>query len=416
MEARERILIIESSEEVINLLNDRILNPSGYETLVATNGQEGLRRVTEERPDLILLDLHMPDITGLEIVEALHDTGPAIPIVLMIFPGSEEIAVETFRLGVKNYVVKPLEPRQVVEAIEDTLRPSRLRREKQLLTEELMRTNQRLEQRVRELTMLSDITQTMITTQDVQTLLSSVVDASVSLTKADEGMLFLIAEETGQLYLRAAKGTGEERARILLLPAHDSLIGQVVKTGEPLRIASPDPRLHFSVKTGYMVNSLLYVPMKFRGEVVGVLGVSNRVGDRSFSRTDHRRLELLAGHAVLALEAAKVHEPTRGQIANAFRETLASVSRYLYEPLKAFATNTYALKAGAERGRISCPDATLDRLLNSMERRIEQMATLTEILNDFASPEGTTKDWENLQQRFDKLKARYAPGTTTPRE
>ncbi len=407
METKERILIIENSEEVTTFLKDTILGPTGYETLIATDGQEGLRRATEGRPDLILLDLHMPDITGTEIMEALQDSGSNVPVVLMIFPGSEEIAVETFRLGVKNYIVKPFKPQEVLEAVEDALRESRLRREKHLLTEELMRADERLQQRVRELTLLSEITQEMITAVDLQTLLSRVVDASVFLTKADEAMLFLIDEETGELYLRAAKGIGEERARVLLLPAHDSLIGQVVKTGEALRISSPEARLHFSVKTGYMVSSLLYVPLKIRGEMVGVLGVSNRVSDRAFTRTDQRRLDLLAGHAVLALENARLNESTKRQIADTFRETLSSLSQYVYEPLKAFATNTYALKARAERGSISCADDTLDRLLNSMERSIEQMATLIQFLNELASPESTAKDWENLKRKFEKLKARY---------
>jgi len=407
METKERILIIEDSEEIIDLLRDAILRPSGFEPLVSRTGQEGLHLAVEERPSLILLDLNLPQMTGMEVLQGLHDTVPNVPVVLMIFAGSEEIAVEAFRLGAKGYVVKPLKPQEVTEAVEDALREGRLRREKQILTEQLMRANKQLEQRVRELIMLYNITQAMTEALDLETLLSRVVEASVFLTNADEGMLFLIDEDSDEIYLRAAKGMGDRRASMLLLPARDSLIGQVVKSGEPLRIASSESRLDFTVKTGYLVNSLLYVPLKFRAQVKGVLAVSNRVTDRGFTRTDQSRLDLLANHAVIALENARLYEDTRERIADVFGHTLSSLCEYVYEPLKAFAANTYALKASAERCIISSTDDTLFRLLGPMERRIEQMASVTEILNLLVSPDSTAEDWKELGERFEKVKARY---------
>jgi len=407
METKERILIIEDSEEIIDLLRDAILRPSGFEPLVSRTGQEGLHLAVEERPSLILLDLNLPQMTGMEVLQGLHDTVPNVPVVLIILAGSEEIAVEAFRLGAKGYVVKPLKPQEVTEAVEDALREGRLRREKQILTEQLMRANKQLEQRVRELIMLYNITQAMTEALDLETLLSRVVEASVFLTNADEGMLFLIDEDSDEIYLRAAKGMGDRRASMLLLPARDSLIGQVVKSGEPLRIASSESRLDFTVKTGYLVNSLLYVPLKFRAQVKGVLAVSNRVTDRGFTRTDQSRLDLLANHAVIALENARLYEDTRERIADVFGHTLSSLCEYVYEPLKAFAANTYALKASAERCIISSTDDTLFRLLGPMERRIEQMASVTEILNLLVSPDSTAEDWKELGERFEKVKARY---------
>ncbi len=408
METKERILIIEDSQDIIEFLTDTILRPRGYEPLVASSGQEGLRKAVHDPPDLVILDLNLPAMASMEVLRGLHETVPAIPVVLMIYSGSEEIAAEAFRLGVRNYVLKPLEPEEVLEAIDHAFSETRLRREKELLTEELMRANKQLNRRVRELTLLYEITQAMTDVLDLETLLSRVVDASVYLTRADEGMLFLIDEETGQLYLRAAKGVGDKRASMLLLPARDSLIGQVAKTGEPLRIASSDPRLDFTVKTGYMVNSLLYVPLRLRGTTKGVLAVSNRISDRAFTRTDQSRIDLLADHAVIALETAKLYETTREQMSNALGDTLNALAQYSYEPLKALAANTYALKSNTEKGIIFCVDDTLNRVLNSMERRIEQMASITEILNGLASLDSTAEDWKDLRERFETLKARYA--------
>jgi two-component system NtrC family sensor kinase len=406
LEAKERILVIEDSEDIAAFLVDTILSPSGYAPLVATTGQEGLRLALDVAPDLIFLDLNLSHMTGMEVLRGLRDAVPSVPIALMIFAGSEELVVEAFRLGVRSYVVKPLKPAEVLKAIEDALRETRLRREKELLTEELMRANREVERRVRELTMLHEITQAITGSVSLETLLSRVVEVGVFLTDADEGMLFLIDEETNELYLRAAKGVGDKRASLLLLPARDSLIGQVLKSGEPLRIASSDPRLDLTVKTGYMVNALLYVPLKAKGASRGVLAVSNRISDRAFTRTDQSRLDLLADHTVIALEMARPHVPSRTADSDVVGGAAAELAGYAHRSLKALAADTYALKASVERGATMCADDTLSQLLRSMERNVEQMASATEMLNDLVSPDSSEEDREQVQRRLQRLKVR----------
>jgi two-component system NtrC family sensor kinase len=406
LEAKERILVIEDSADIAAFLVDTILQPSGYAPLLATTGQEGLRMALDVAPDLIFLDLNLSRMTGMEVLQGLRDTVPSIPIALMIFAGSEELAVEAFRLGVKSYVIKPLKPPEILKAIEDALRETRLRREKELLTDELMRANREVERRVRELTMLHEITQAITSSANLETLLSRVVEVGVFLTSADEGMLFLIDDETNELYLRAAKGVGDKRASLLLLPARDSLIGQVVKSGEPLRIASSDPRLDLTVKTGYMVNALLYVPLKIRGATRGVLGVSNRLSDRAFTRTDQSRLDLLADHTVIALEMTRPHVAPRTADSEAVGGAVAELAGYAHHSLKALAADTYTLKASAERGATMCADDTLTQLLRSMERNVEQMASVTEMLNGLVSPDSSEEDRDRVQRRLERLKVK----------
>jgi two-component system NtrC family sensor kinase len=408
LETREPILVIEDSEDIASFLTETILRPAGYEPLLAPSGQEGLRLALEQRPALIMLDLNLSEMTGMEVIQGLRETVPSIPITLLILSGSEELAVDAFRLGVRNYVMKPPRPQEVLKAIDDGLREARLRREKELLTEELMRANSQLERRVRELTMLYSITQATTNIMDLETLLSRVVEAAVFLTTADEGMLFLIDPESDELYLRAAKGVADKRASMLLMPARDSLIGQVVRSGEPLRIASSDPRLDLTVKTGYMVNALLYVPLKFVGKTKGVLAVSNRISDRAFTRTDQSRLDLLADHTVMALEIARLYDATRDRMSDSVERSVAELSEYAYGSLKSFAADTYALKAGVQRGLIECSDETLSRLLDSMERQIEQMASVTEILQRIVAPQVSDEEREDLQRKLRRLKARHA--------
>jgi CheY-like chemotaxis protein len=105
--AGETVLIVDDSKENVEFIVDYVLRPNGYVPNIAHDGAEGLRKAQEERPDLILLDMNMPKLTGIEVLEALRKKGLHIPVILMTFHGSETLAVTAFRQGVKDYILKP---------------------------------------------------------------------------------------------------------------------------------------------------------------------------------------------------------------------------------------------------------------------------------------------------------------------
>lgn len=146
--AGEKILIIDDRLENIELLAEYILQPNGYTSLAATNGQEGLNVALREKPDLILLDLRMPGMSGLEVLEALKEKRCNIPAILITAYGSEDIIVRALRLGVRDYIARPFEVDEVLAAVDRALRESRLEKEREELLHEL-------EKRVRELSALN---------------------------------------------------------------------------------------------------------------------------------------------------------------------------------------------------------------------------------------------------------------------
>jgi len=143
--ARERILVVDDRAENIDFVVEYVLKPNEYVPLIARDGAEGLEKAIQEEPDLILLDMQMPKMTGIEVVEAINDRGLQIPVILMTFHGSEDLAVRVFRLGVKDYVIKPFEITEMEQAIERALTEVRLRQERDDLLSRLMETNQQLE-------------------------------------------------------------------------------------------------------------------------------------------------------------------------------------------------------------------------------------------------------------------------------
>lgn len=116
-----KVLIIEDRRENIVFLANNILKPKGFEVITAMDGETGLRKALEENPNLIITDLNLPKLHGLDILADLQDRGSNIPSIVMTFHGSEETAIRAFRLGARDYLIKPFQIEEVEKAIERAL-------------------------------------------------------------------------------------------------------------------------------------------------------------------------------------------------------------------------------------------------------------------------------------------------------
>lgn len=120
-----RILIIEDEADIQQIL-DYNLREKGHKVFLASKGEEGLRIAREKRPDLVLLDLMLPDMPGTEICKALK-TDPAtksMQVVMLTAKGEEIDRVVGFELGADDYVVKPFSVRELLLRIQAILRRS----------------------------------------------------------------------------------------------------------------------------------------------------------------------------------------------------------------------------------------------------------------------------------------------------
>lgn len=389
--ARERVLVIDDSADIRSFLQEMVLGPRGYIVTTATDGQSGFEAALAQKPDLILLDVNMPRMTGLEVLEALREHDFSAPVILMTFYGSENIAVQAFRLGVRDYVRKPFEVQEVLSAIDRALTESRLRQERERLMRELAATNQQLQRRVTELGTLYAIGQAVATVLDLEKLLNRVVEAAVYLTHADDGGLFLVDRESGELYLTAAQGFGKAQAQGMRLRVEDSLIGQVIKSGTPLQFSAEAGGIDLKVKTGYLVHSILYVPLRIKNQVIGALGVANRVRKYTFTQEDQFRLLALADYAAIAIENARLYEATQEIVAaEILKQTVVTLSHYINNPLTALAMSAQTLAMAVKEGRVQDEAEVIARAVLFTEMKVEEISAVLAILQDLASPKSTT--------------------------
>ena len=121
--AKEKILAVDDEEDILELLRFN-LSREGYQVSCASSGEEALRLVQSEIPDLIVLDLMLPGIDGLEVARRLKNDPNTkhIPIVMLTAKGEEADIVAGLELGADDYVTKPFSPRILVARVRAVLR------------------------------------------------------------------------------------------------------------------------------------------------------------------------------------------------------------------------------------------------------------------------------------------------------
>jgi two-component system nitrogen regulation response regulator NtrX len=123
-----------------------VLKDEGYEVLEADSGHAALATVAEHEPDVVLLDIWMPGMDGLETLQRLKAVQPGLPIVIMSGHGTIETAVKATKLGAHDFVEKPLSIEKVMLALQNALNQSRLQSENMRLREKVERRQEMIGQ------------------------------------------------------------------------------------------------------------------------------------------------------------------------------------------------------------------------------------------------------------------------------
>ncbi|AUG58759.1 GGDEF domain-containing response regulator [Acetivibrio saccincola] len=120
---KKKILIIEDTEFMKKLISD-VLKEAGYEVVTASSGEEGLQKVREEKPDLVLLDVVMPGMDGFEVCRILREdeSNNLMPIIMLTAQENEDHKLEGLELGADDYIIKPFNSRELVSRVRNTLK------------------------------------------------------------------------------------------------------------------------------------------------------------------------------------------------------------------------------------------------------------------------------------------------------
>ena len=312
-----RILIVDDDESTRTTLA-LVFGEKGYQTETAGTGQEALDKVRERFFNLALLDIKLPDMSGLDLLARLREAHPDMATVMATAYASLETAVRALHEGASAYVTKPLRMDEVLVTVRQALEKQRLTLENRQLLETLQRElieREQAEAQARRLaTQLKSIARParqMSALLDLDELAQQVVRSVQEVTGCYNANLFLL--EGDELVLAAGHG-GYEDGRPPLgarLPLGQGIIGHAAQAGQPLLVpdVSLEPRyLHWESLP--QTRTELAVPV-LRGErVLGVVDMQHVEPD-AFDAADLEALGVLADQLAVALENTRLYEAER---------------------------------------------------------------------------------------------------------
>ena len=132
MTIMKKILIIDDEQEICKLLSD-CLKRRGFEVEIAFDGEAGLEKAKITNPDLVLCDISMPGLGGIEVLKRIKEYGPAIIVIMLTGFGTMDSAIECLKLGAYDHIAKPVELEKLVLLLKEALNMNSKRNQKKIL-------------------------------------------------------------------------------------------------------------------------------------------------------------------------------------------------------------------------------------------------------------------------------------------
>jgi len=325
---KETILFVDDEESILSVVTE-FFKRRGYKIHTASNGAEAMKIIENEKLDCCFTDINMPVMNGLDLAEKIRQHDNTMPVIVMTGYPSMENTIQTIKNGVVDFLIKPVNLKQMELCMRRVLRQRGLFIENLLLKEEVLskerleKLNQELLYKVDELNILNTIMSSFTSIVSSTDVFKRAVDIALEITQADHSMFHIINESVKQPFEVAAAGTpatlmdikstqnykqlppksngGESAAE---QPSILDLIMEVVSDEIPLLI-SQNNGVHGLPRD---LLSVMLVPLKIRDKVFGILTTGIRKGDNRFNEKDLYYLSFLARSAAQSIENMALYE------------------------------------------------------------------------------------------------------------
>jgi DNA-binding response OmpR family regulator len=273
VETKERILVIDPDVNERDALVEGALLPFGYIVEVAGEGGEGLSALLANTPDVLILALNTPGLSAGDILAAINAQALDLPVVVVADTGREKDALHAFRLGARDYVVRPLRDAEVIQVVERVLKEVRIRRDRETLVGEVRHAEGEAEARLREMRTMISIGKAVTASRNLDEVFDRVIRAAVQLTRVETVGVYLRDPETNQLILRAGQNLSRDLAGKVGQPVEDGLAPIVMNSREVYSASGEGLKQFRPAQEG--AATVIYAPLVVQDNAVGLLWVAN---------------------------------------------------------------------------------------------------------------------------------------------
>jgi response regulator RpfG family c-di-GMP phosphodiesterase len=376
-------------EKVIREILSDFLTMEGYVVRTVEDGQAALKELGRRTYNLVISDLKMPNMGGLELLERIAEQNINVLTVIMTGFGTVETAIEAMKKGAYDYILKPFKVEEVVHIVQRGLDRQRLQQENMRLKEALS---------------IYKISEAITTSLSLETILDLILEATIEEVDADLVCLLLQDPRTGDFEERMRKGSPRcpdlpqvgcpNLTEILMQYRQDRpLLAHGIKAHRFLAEPPVEKRLV----------SFCSIPLKVRQNVIGMLNAYSFSRGNKFNEGQRKMLAVLGSRAAVSIENARLYE----NLVDANRELLGanqSLEENFRQTIVGFA---HALEES-------------DRYTRGHSERVSAYARLLAEGLSMKDKEVETIVWSGLMHDIGKIGIRYEklnkPGKLTPEE
>jgi adenylate cyclase len=294
MTIKKRILVVDDEEMIVHLCRT-ILTREGYDVIVASAGDEALTLASSEQFHMIVTDMLMPGMDGLETFLALREKQRELIGVLMTAHGNMDMAIEAMGHGFSGFIRKPFTTRELIQVVNDSFQKAALREENI---------------RLKTLIPLYSLGEKFMASLSKKEILDELIETVSIQTGAQRVSVMLYEDEEGCLRIAASRGIEEEIIPNVRIKPGEKIAGWVFQTGEPLILnGGPEDNPEFAdfLKSEDIIAAISF-PLKAKDRCLGVLNLSKTGKGTPFSNSDIEMLSVICGQAVMAVENLRIME------------------------------------------------------------------------------------------------------------
>jgi len=302
----DHVLIIDDERLFRTLVADH-LTKEGYRVVAAPGGEEGLKTLAAEPVDVVLLDLIMPGLDGMEVLRLIKRDRPELPVIMVTGYRTPERAINAVQDGAFDVVGKPVNLEELTRIVGRAVllaKSTQVKQRRQAQVEKLRASALSLTNLVR-----WDVLGQFL--QDNQVLFQRVIDFIADVLEVEIVSFMLVDEATQTLRITFARGLSEDVLRTARPKVGEGIAGWVAQKGEPLLIKDIRQESTFSESRfypRYTTRSLMSVPVKVNGKTVGVLNANNKRSGESFDEYDMALFATFSCLVSLALANAQLFQ------------------------------------------------------------------------------------------------------------
>ncbi len=307
MNNNSKILLIDNEERMTESLKT-LLEIEGHSVEAFTDSEKAAGFLKNNKLDLVITDIKMPVVDGIEILRRAHQADPLLEVILMTGYASLASAKDAVDKGAFSYLTKPIEFEELKIAIARSLEKRQTALEKERLLKQLKGTNLLLEQKLSQIDALYSASTIMASTIDLTETLSQILSLAIDVIGARIGSVMILDPDKQELYIGAACGLSSDIVANTRLKVGDSISGYVAQTGEPLIVKNieKDPKFSRINRQHYESKSLISVPIKYKGNIFGVINLNNKTVGTSFNEDDLKLLYSFGSQAAIAIDRANI--------------------------------------------------------------------------------------------------------------